>query len=137
AFDRKYRARLWSAPPGRARAAAEAEIKKAEERLAEELRLIAKHQLAGFFLTYYDILHLAAEVAYELRGRDPSLPPDERPVGRGRGSSVGSIVCYLIGLSHIDPVKNDLFLGRFLNEELASVPDIDLDFPRDIRAALL
>ena len=57
--------------------------------------------------------------------------------GRGRGSSVGSIICYLIGLSHIDPIENNLFLGRFLNEEMASVPDIDLDFPRDIREKLM
>ena len=109
----------------------------AEQRLEEELWLIRKHGLAGFFLTYRDILRLAGRVAEELRGRDPNLPPDERPVGRGRGSSVSSIVCYLIGLSHIDPIKNNLFLGRFLNEELASVPDIDLDFPRDIREKLL
>ena len=55
------------------------------------------------------------------------------PPGRGRGSSVGSIVCYLTGLSHIDPVENRLFLGRFLSRDMVSVPDIDLDFPRDIR----
>jgi error-prone DNA polymerase len=110
---------------------------KAEERLEEELRLIAKHRLAGFFLTYRDILTLAGEVAHELRGRDPKLPADERPVGRGRGSSVSSLVCYLIGLSHVDPVHNNLFLGRFLNDEMVSVPDIDLDFPRDIRARLI
>src|SRR5437870_2026820 len=59
------------------------------------------------------------------------------PPGRGRGSSVGSVICYLIGLSHIDPIANNLFLGRFLNEEMASVPDIDLDFPRDIREKLI
>ena len=59
------------------------------------------------------------------------------PPGRGRGSSVGSIVCYLTGLSHVDPVESDLSLGRFLNRELSSVPDIDLDFPRDIREKLI
>ena len=57
--------------------------------------------------------------------------------GRGRGSSVSSIVCYLIGLSHVDPVANRLFFGRFLNEDLQSVPDIDLDFARDIREQLI
>ncbi|HSG49597.1 MAG TPA: error-prone DNA polymerase, partial [Longimicrobiales bacterium] len=41
------------------------------------------------------------------------------------------------GLSHVDPVKSNLFLGRFLNEALRSVPDIDLDFPRDIREQLI
>ncbi|MBI2761129.1 MAG: error-prone DNA polymerase [Chloroflexi bacterium] len=110
---------------------------QAQQRLEEELRLIAMHGLAGFFLTYRDILTLAGEVAHELHGRDPNLPTDERPVGRGRGSSVSSLVCYLIGLSHVDPLRHNLFLGRFLNEAMVSVPDIDLDFPRDIRARLI
>ena len=91
--------------------------------------------LPGFFLLHRDLLELAREVAVEVRGPDTAralLPP-----GRGRGSSVSSIVCYLTGLSHIDPVENDLFLGRFLNEELTALPDIDLDFPRDIRAELI
>jgi error-prone DNA polymerase len=110
---------------------------EARERLDRELMLIAKHGLAGFFLVYWDILKLVNEIAVEIRGRDPKLQPDERPVGRGRGSSVSSIVCYLIGLSHIDPVRNKLYLERFLNEELHSLPDIDLDFPRDIRDQVL
>jgi error-prone DNA polymerase len=50
---------------------------------------------------------------------------------------VSSIICYFLGLSHIDPIKNRLFIGRFLNETLASVPDIDLDFPREIREELI
>ena len=53
------------------------------------------------------------------------------------GRRVSSIVCYLTGLSHIDPIANDLFLNRFLNEELNSLPDIDLDFPRDVREKLI
>jgi error-prone DNA polymerase len=114
---------------------------RAEARLREELRLIAKHRLAGFFLHYRDLLLLARDIADELAESDPTAPPRRGPhspqPGRGRGSSVSSIVCYLIGLSHIDPIATDLFLGRFLNEELASVPDIDLDFPRNVRAALL
>ena len=57
--------------------------------------------------------------------------------GRGRGSSVSSIVCYLTGLSHIDPIANELLLGRFLHEDLRGLPDIDLDFPRDIRDVLI
>jgi error-prone DNA polymerase len=104
-------------------------------RLEEELALIAHHGLAGFFLLHRDLLELAREVALELRPSGSArrwLPP-----GRGRGSSVGSIVCYLTGLSHVDPVKNRLFLGRFLNRDTMSMPDIDLDFPRDIRERLI
>jgi error-prone DNA polymerase len=74
-------------------------------------------------------------VAVQVRG--PSSVRALLPPGRGRGSSVSSIVCYLTGLSHIDPISNELFLGRFLNEELTSLPDIDLDFPRDIREVLI
>jgi len=117
-------------------AAGSQEAEAAEDRLQQELALVDLHGLAGFFLVYRDIMQLAAQVAREVRGDAPrarsGLPP-----GRGRGSSVSSIICYLIGLSHIDPVKNNLFLGRFLNEALRSVPDIDLDFPRDIREQLI
>jgi error-prone DNA polymerase len=108
---------------------------QARARLEDELALIDELGLAGFFLLHWEVLELAREVALEVRGRDSPrlfLPP-----GRGRGSSVGSIVCYLTGLSHVDPVEHDLSLGRFLNRELKSVPDIDLDFPRDIREKLI
>jgi error-prone DNA polymerase len=112
------------------------EERDAEERLHTELSLVDLHGLAGFFLVYRDIMKLAGEVAREVRGEAPRASSG-LPAGRGRGSSVSSIICYLIGLSHIDPVKNNLFLGRFLNEALHSVPDIDLDFPRDIREQLI
>jgi len=110
---------------------------KAIARLEEELALIRRHQLAGFFLTYADIMRLAGEVADEIRGQSIARRVGNMPPGRGRGSSVSSVVCYLLGLSHVDPVQHDLFLGRFLHEDLTDVPDIDLDFPRDIRAALI
>jgi error-prone DNA polymerase len=103
-----------------------------ERRLDKELALVERHGLAGFFLIHREILQLAHQVAQEVKGR-----PYHGPPGRGRGSSVGSVICYLIGLSHIDPIANNLFLGRFLNEEMASVPDIDLDFARDIREKLM
>ena len=108
---------------------------EAKARLEEELRVIAGLGLAGFFLLHRDLLELARDVAAEVRGPDTAralLPP-----GRGRGSSVSSIVCHLTGLSHVDPIANGLQLGRFLNDDLSSTPDIDLDFPRDIRAKLI
>ena len=97
--------------------------------------LIDELGLAGFFLLHHEVLELARECAREVRGT--GSPRSFLPPGRGRGSSVGSIVCYLTGLSHVDPVANELSLGRFLNRELAAVPDIDLDFPRDIREKLI
>ena len=108
---------------------------RAAARLREELRLIEALALPGFFLLHHDLLELAREVAVEVRGPDSArslLPP-----GRGRGSSVSSIVCYLTGLSHVDPIANELLIGRFLNEELTALPDIDLDFPRDVREKLI
>jgi len=107
----------------------------ADPRLDEELAVIRKLGLSGFFLLHRDMLELAREVAAEVRGPDTAralLPP-----GRGRGSSVSSLVCYLTGLSHIDPVQQNLHLGRFLNDDLRAMPDIDLDFPRDIREKLI
>ncbi|MCC2671817.1 MAG: polymerase alpha subunit, partial [Armatimonadetes bacterium] len=109
---------------------------EARQWLTNELRLVKLHGLAGFFLVYRDLLQLSKEVAAELRGTGPR-GRFEMPPGRGRGSAVSSIICYLIGLSAVDPVKAKLFPGRFLNESLSSVPDIDLDFPRDIRAELI
>jgi len=104
-------------------------------RLEEELAIIAGLGLSGFFLLHHELLELAREVAVEVRG--PALARSLLPPGRGRGSSVSSIVCYLTGLSHVDPIANGLLLGRFLNAELTALPDIDLDFPRDVREVLI
>src|SRR4051795_3272655 len=104
-------------------------------RLEEELALIDDLGLAGFFLLHWEVLELARECAYEVRG--PGSMRHVLPPGRGGGSSVGSLVCYLTGLSHVDPVANNLSLGRFLNRELVSVPDIDPHFPRGYREKLI
>jgi error-prone DNA polymerase len=121
-FDERY-------PPGHRL------LCEAAARLEQELRIIDSLGLSGFFLLHHEILELAREVAVEVRGRDTArslLPP-----GRGRGSSVSSLVCYLTGLSHIDPIVNELAIGRFLHEDIVGLPDIDIDFPRDIRAELI
>ena len=89
---------------------------EAQRRLEQELSIIDHLGLSGFFFLHHEILELAREVAVEVRGPDTAsalLPP-----GRGRGSSVSSIVCYLTGLSHIDPIANELAIGRFLHEDI-------------------
>jgi len=127
-------------PVGRAHAARGARAARAEAqaRLEQELRVIERLGLAGFFLLHHDMLELAREVASEVRGAGGiDSPRALLAPGRGRGSSVSSLVCYLTGLSHIDPIANGLALGRFLHEDLHGLPDIDLDFPRDIRERLI
>ncbi|MEX0761253.1 MAG: OB-fold nucleic acid binding domain-containing protein, partial [Dehalococcoidia bacterium] len=107
------------------------------ERLDEELRLIGKHNLAGFFLQYHQIILMAREIQEELGQVEPGLPVEVQPPGRGRGSSVAMLTGYLTGLSHIDPLKFGLRLDRFISDEMSGPPDIDLDFPREIRERLI
>jgi error-prone DNA polymerase len=94
-----------------------------ESRIRNELSLIAQAEQAGFFLRNWALMQHA---------RRNNL------ASRGRGSSVGSLVCYLLGLSGIDPIKYNLFSGRFLNEarRKEDVPDIDIDFAREAREAM-
>jgi error-prone DNA polymerase len=108
-----------------------------DERLREEMRRIERHNLAGLLLMYHEIIGIAREVQIDLGLIDPEVPIEAAPPGRGRGSSVAMLVGYLLGLSHIDPMKYDLGLDRFLPEDLVSAPDIDLDFPRNIREELI
>jgi error-prone DNA polymerase len=109
-----------------------------KERLENEFRLIRKYNLAGFLLLYHEVIKLGRTVMIDQGLSEPSLPLEENPPGRGRGSSVALLIGYLIGLSHIDPLKYKLSLERFLPEDvMTNVPDIDLDFPRSIREELI
>ena len=106
-------------------------------RLEEEFLLIRQQNLAGFLLLYRDIALLARRIMEE-KGLVPvGTPLEERPPGRGRGSSVAMLVGYLIGISHVDPLQWDLTLERFISEDSGKLPDIDLDFPRSIRDELI
>jgi DNA polymerase-3 subunit alpha len=84
------------------------------ERLAYELDVITKTGYAGYLLIVADFIRAA---------RDRGIP-----VGPGRGSSAGSLVCHALGITNIDPLKFDLLFERFLNPERVSMPDIDVDF---------
>ncbi|MDP2952126.1 MAG: error-prone DNA polymerase, partial [Chloroflexota bacterium] len=87
-----------------------------ERRLNEEMRLIHKMGLAGYFLTVWDIMEYA---------RRNGIP------AQGRGSAASSIVTYILGVTRVDPVKHRLFAGRFLNDEMSVIPDIDIDIASD------
>lgn len=106
-------------------------------RLEQEFALIRRHGLAGFFLTYHRIVELARDCVLELGRGDAEKPLGLLSPGRGRGSSVSMLVGYLVGLSHVDPLEYGLSLDRFLSEDTEAFPDIDLDFPRDVRERVI
>ena len=110
---------------------------RVKDRLQEEFRLIERLNLAGFLLLYREIALVAQRIMEERGLVDPETPVEERPPGRGRGSSVALLVGYLIGISHVDPLKWDLTLERFISEDMTTLPDIDLDFPRGLRDELI
>ena len=110
---------------------------RVKERLQEEFRLIEHLNLAGFLLLYREIALVAQRIMEERGLVDPETPVEERPPGRGRGSSVAMLIGYLIGISHVDPLKWDLTLERFISEDMTTLPDIDLDFPRGVRDELI
>jgi error-prone DNA polymerase len=93
-----------------------------ETRVNHELNLIEKLGLSGYFLIVWDIMD------YAQRNGIPA---------QGRGSAANSIVAYILGITGVDPLKNKLFLGRFLNEEMSSVPDIDIDVSTNHREKLI
>ena len=110
---------------------------RVQQRLDEEFRLIERHGLAGFLLLYREIVLLAQEIMGEKGLAHPETPLEERPPGRGRGSSVALLIGYLIGISHVDPLRWGLTLERFISEDTSLLPDIDLDFPRALRDELI
>ncbi|HKI83777.1 MAG TPA: PHP domain-containing protein, partial [Candidatus Krumholzibacteria bacterium] len=85
----------------------------AMERLQEEMQVAVRLHFAEYLLVVWDIARYAHE--------------EHIPVV-GRGSAANSLLCYVLGITNIDPLAHDLFFQRFLNPERVSPPDIDLDF---------
>jgi DNA polymerase-3 subunit alpha len=92
----------------------EEERKVINDRLEYELSVIAKMGWPSYFLIVADFVNWSKNNGIV--------------VGPGRGSAAGSLVCYLTGITNLDPLKYDLLFERFLNPERISMPDIDLDF---------
>ena len=81
--------------------------------LLKELRLIRKVKYEPYFLTVHDIVHWA-------RGQGILC--------QGRGSAANSVVCFFLGVTSVDPAKQDVLFERFISEERSEPPDIDVDF---------
>ena len=84
------------------------------DRLNEELEIIKSKSFASYFLVVADMINWAKT--------------NSIMVGPGRGSAAGSLVCYALGITDVDPIKYDLLFFRFINPERNDFPDIDTDF---------
>jgi DNA polymerase-3 subunit alpha len=84
------------------------------DRLKEELSVIKDKSFASYFLVVADMINWAKS--------------NDIKVGPGRGSAAGSLVCYALGITDVDPIKYDLLFFRFINPERNDFPDIDTDF---------
>ena len=95
---------------------------EARARLEHELEVVKKTNFADYFLVIYDIIRFAREKGI---------------LTNTRGSAAGSLVAYVLGITHIDPIKYDLYFERFLNPERIEPPDIDLDVADDRRQEII
>ncbi|UVL54330.1 error-prone DNA polymerase [Pseudomonas sp. B21-035] len=95
---------------------------KARQSLEHELQLIAELNYESYFLTVHDIVNFA-------RGQGILC--------QGRGSAANSVVCFVLGITELDPMKSHLLFERFLSRERDEPPDIDVDFEHDRREEVL
>ena len=125
-----------------------------QKALERELQTIKKMGYAGYHLIVADYLNYGRLLGYlpspeevenaplSVEKLDAYIAQKGYPrvgynIGPGRGSAVGSLCCYLLGITDIDPIPYNLFFERFLNEERVSMPDIDSDFRTDIREKVI
>jgi len=90
--------------------------------LEKELRLIGQMQIAPYFLTVHDIVRFAK---------------DRGILCQGRGSAANSAVCYVLGITAVDPMQIDLLFERFVSQERKEPPDIDVDFEHERREEVI
>ncbi|TPG15703.1 error-prone DNA polymerase [Sphingomonas oligophenolica] len=92
--------------------------------LHEELTLIREQNYAYYFLTVHDVVQFA-------RSCDPPI------LCQGRGSAANSLVCYLLKVTSVDPIKYNLLFSRFVSAERKEPPDIDVDFEHERREEVM
>ncbi len=95
---------------------------KVEKSLRDELALIAELDYARYFLTIHDIVRVANE---------------KEILCQGRGSAANSAVCFVLGITSVDPAEHDLLFARFLSKERREPPDIDVDFEHERREEII
>ncbi|MBB3773197.1 error-prone DNA polymerase [Angulomicrobium tetraedrale] len=95
---------------------------KVERQLATELALIGELGYAPYFLTIRDIVDFAER---------------RRILCQGRGSAANSAVCYVLGITAVDPFDNELLFSRFISKEREEPPDIDVDFEHERREEVI
>lgn len=123
-----------------------------QKRLEYELDVISKMGYSDYHLIVQDFLQYGRLLGKLPKDKIDTAPLEQEElrqylednnydvglgIGPGRGSGVGSLVCYLLGITALDPLKYDLLFERFLNVERVSMPDIDSDFKTDIRARVI
>ncbi|SDF18252.1 DNA polymerase III subunit alpha [Terriglobus roseus] len=99
------------------------EIADYEARLNREIDTIKSMKFPGYFMIVWDFIRYAKE--------------QNIPVGPGRGSAAGSLVAYVMEITDVDPLQNELLFERFLNPERISMPDIDIDFCMNRRGEVI
>jgi DNA polymerase III subunit alpha len=99
------------------------ELKKYEDRLVVELKVIIDMGFTGYFLIVADFIRHAKNHGI--------------PVGPGRGSGAGSLIAYCLKITDLDPLEHGLIFERFLNPERISLPDFDVDFCMDKRDQII
>lgn len=97
---------------------------KVQKLICKELALIRQEGYAHYFLTVHDIVRFA-------RAQEPPI------LCQGRGSAANSVVCFLLGITSIDPMQHDLLFSRFLSAERKEPPDIDVDFEHERREEVI
>lgn len=99
-----------------------ADNERVRNQVEHELKLIHELEYEDYFLTLWDVCHFARQ---------------ERILHQGRGSAANSVVCFVLGLTAIDPIRLGLLFERFLSKERAEPPDIDIDFEHERREEVI
>ena len=125
---------------------------KHEEEFQRELKIIPQMGFEDYHLVVRDYCNVMRKLGGIPKKELKNIPSDFGKVdewlskknfrtgvgvGPGRGSAAGSLICYLLGITNIDPIKYDLLFDRYLNPERVTMPDIDTDVKTSLRSTII